>query len=101
MPGLEQAANHVQVKGMWPSRLAVESLTGSGRVTASGLTSSFQKAAGAILLDGTPIGEFEAASPAFAMELGGRVRFHFQHTHSACFCGQPVQTGSCLCLNIT
>ncbi len=90
MPEFEQAANRVQVKGTWPSRLTVESLAGNGRVTESGLTSSFQKAAGAILLDGTPIGEFEAASPAFAMELGGRVRFHFQ---SACFCGQPVQTG--------
>ncbi len=53
-----------QVRGKWPCQLKLESLAGNSRfLTGGSITTSFEQAAGSLLLDGTPIGSFTAAKP--------------------------------------
>lgn len=63
----ENLKPYLQVRGKWPCQLLVQSLAGSGRITSGGISSSFEQAAGSLLLDGTPIGDFDAAGPTFKM----------------------------------
>lgn len=60
----------LQVRGKWPSQLTVESLVGSGRVTGGGIASKFERGAGSLLLDGTPIGDFDVTEPSFKLSFG-------------------------------
>ena len=53
----------LQVRGKWPCQVKVQSLSGSSRVVAGGIFSSFEQAAGSLLLDGTTIADFDAVKP--------------------------------------